>query len=307
MDGDALSCSTGHTYPYVDGIPVMLLPEETPTLGAFAQTFRRIEQFVAERAWPAIESSANGQGVDPYVQDQIGATNGNLYRSLINNLPRYPIPDLPLSESQGQTLLEIGCNWGRWCISASRKGYCVIGIDPSLDAILAARRVARQLDCEIAYLVADARHLPFRPSSIDVVFSYSVLQHFYKPDVYAALVQFAQILKPAGKCLVQMPNTFGLHNLSIQVRYGFREPGYFSARYWRPAELQTAFGCTLGSARLFADGYFSLNPQSTDKDLLPRRYRLIVSLSDFLRNLSKHLPGLKYLADSLYVESVRRL
>jgi cyclopropane fatty-acyl-phospholipid synthase-like methyltransferase len=40
----------------------------------------------------------------------------------------------------GKLLLDIGCSWGRWSISAARNGWCVVGIDPSLGAIMAARR-----------------------------------------------------------------------------------------------------------------------------------------------------------------------
>ena len=38
-------------------------------------------------------------------------------------------------------LLDIGCSWGRWSLAAARKGYSVVGIDPSLGAVMAARRI----------------------------------------------------------------------------------------------------------------------------------------------------------------------
>ena len=40
----------------------------------------------------------------------------------------------------GSRLLDLGSSWGRWSIAAARKGYSVVGLDPSLGAVLAARR-----------------------------------------------------------------------------------------------------------------------------------------------------------------------
>ena len=86
--------------------------------------------------------------------------------------------------ANGELLLDIGCNWGRWTIAAAQRGYRPIGIDPSFEAIVAARRIARQLGVDDArYVVADARKLPFADGTFDVVFSYGVLQHFSKSDV----------------------------------------------------------------------------------------------------------------------------
>src|SRR5204862_87976 len=77
--------------------------------------------------------------------------------------------------------------WGRWCFAAARRGYVPIGIDPSLEAIAAGRRIARQLGVDAHFLVADARRLPFRDDAVDVAFSYSVFQHFAKANVQPAL------------------------------------------------------------------------------------------------------------------------
>jgi 2-polyprenyl-3-methyl-5-hydroxy-6-metoxy-1,4-benzoquinol methylase len=133
--------------------------------------------------------------IDPVVSVIIAATNGLLYKHLIGKLNNYPIPDFRLPTGDNKILLDIGCNWGRWSIAAARKGYKVIGIDPSLGAIMAAKRVARQLDLDIEYLVADGRYLPFENESFDVVFSYSVIQHFSKEDALRTIKEISRILK----------------------------------------------------------------------------------------------------------------
>ena len=111
------------------------------------------------------------------------ATNGIAYRHLVGKLKEYPLPEIRLPQGNRQTFLDIGCSWGRWCIAAARKGYTPIGIDPSLGAVMAANRIARQMGLQIKYVVGDGRFLPFKPEALDCVFSYSVLQHFSREDV----------------------------------------------------------------------------------------------------------------------------
>jgi SAM-dependent methyltransferase len=300
LRGEALSCADGHEYDYVDGIPVMLLDEELePTQPGY---WASPDQIAAIRAAepPVVE----GDAVDPYVARLIVGTHGNLYRHLALGLPRYPIPDLPLAPARSELLLDIGCNWGRWTIAAARAGYRPIGVDPSFEAIVAARRIADQLGLDARYLVADARRLPFPNGTFDVVFSYGVLQHFSKADAEVAVGEIARTLKPGGTSLVQMPNAFGVRNIVQLARRGSRKAERFEVRYWRPAELRRVFSA-IGRTTLSADGFFTLNPQARDLDLLPRRYRLVVRASEALRRASSRIPALTALADSLAVRSTR--
>jgi len=278
----------------------MLLDEELePTQPGYWAT---AEQIAAVRT--AEPSVVEYEDVDPYVAQLIVGTHGNLYRHLHSGLPRYPIPDLPLGARRGALFLDVGCNWGRWTIAAARAGYRPIGIDPSFEAIVAARRIAAQLECDARYLVADARRLPFPNETFDVVFSYGVLQHFSKADAILAVGEVARTLKPGGTSLVQMPNALGLRNLVQRARRGFREGDRFEVRYWRPAELVRAFSA-IGETSLSAEGFFTLNPQSRDLDLLPRRYRLLVRSSGALRRASSRIPVLTKIADSVAVHSMR--
>jgi len=255
---------------------------------------------VRSRRGPEVE----GDRVDPYVAELIVGTHGNLYRHLSAGLERYPIPDFPLPAGDGRTLLDIGCNWGRWTIAATRAGYRVTGIDPSFEAIDAAARIARQLGVDAEYVVADARRLPIPDESLDVAFSYGVLQHFSKEDVAAAVREIRRVLKPGGTSWVQMPNALGVRNAYQLARRGFREGDEFEVRYWRPAELRRTFGA-IGQTELSTDGFFTLNPQRRDLDLLPRRYRALVQASEALRRASRRVPALTSVADSVNIRSIR--
>jgi SAM-dependent methyltransferase/uncharacterized protein YbaR (Trm112 family) len=290
--GDELACDAGHRYPVLDGIPLLLVAGERPTHAACDVSLERREGY---------------DRPDDLVQDAIAATCGNLYRHLIGKVTTYPIPEIRLPPGDGRLFLEVGCNWGRWCVSAARLGYSVVGVDPSLDAIRAARRVAEQLGVEATYLVADARHLPFADASFDIVFSYSVFQHFAKDDALASFAEIGRVLHPGGRSLVQMANVWGVRSLLNQARERrFREPrSLFDVRYWSPGELREAFVRAVGPSELAVDGFLTLNPQPADLELLPRRYRALVRTSEALRRVSERVRPLAYAADSLYVRSER--
>lgn len=291
-----LRCAEGHRYPVVDGIPVLLLEEASPTHGSCVKSLER-----------EAEEEPAGGAIDPFVQGAVAATGGNLYRHLVRNVSAYPIPEIRLPPGEGRSFLELGCNWGRWCVSAARRGYRVVGVDPSLEAIRAARRVASQLGVEAEYLVADARHLPFADASFDVAFSYSVFQHFSKPDAQASFAEIGRILRPGGLSLIQVANVYGLRSLWNQLRERrFREPrDLFDVRYWGPRELERELTGAVGETSLSVDGFFTLNPQPADLELLPRRLRAVVHTSEALRKLSGRLPFMTPLADSLSAASRR--
>lgn len=245
-------------------------------------------------------------GLNAFVQKWLVKTCGNLYRALKGNATSYPIPQLRLPEGAGKVLLEVGCNWGRWIVAAARRGYRCVGIDPSLEALIAAQMVCRDLGVKADFVVADARHLPFRPGSMDVVFSYSVLQHFSRPDALASLREVGRVLSRPGTCLIQMPNKFGLRCLYHQARQGFSEGSKFEVRYWTLPELRRTFAREIGPPLVTVDGFFGLGVQFSDVTLLPPFERSVVRLSECLRQGSLRCPSLAWLADSVFLEVNRR-
>jgi SAM-dependent methyltransferase len=182
-------------------------------------------------------------------------------------------------------------------------GFLPVGIDPSLEGVLAARRVAKQLEAEAEFLVGDGRRLPFADESFDVVFSYSVLQHFDKGEAGKVLGEIHRVLKPGGTSLVQMLNLYGLRSQYHLFRRGFRAPTGFEVRYWTPRKLKETFESLIGPTRCIVDGFFSANAQRSDVDMLSFPHRCVVYVSELLRALSRRLFPLRFLADSLYLES----
>jgi ubiquinone/menaquinone biosynthesis C-methylase UbiE/uncharacterized protein YbaR (Trm112 family) len=310
IGADELLCTlSGHCYKVIDGIPIMLVPQARPTITSmtdslgYARGALEVNELLEKSR--ALESSP---GIDPFVSKHANATCGIMYKRLNGHLTKYPVGNLRITAPTGSTayFLDIGCGWGRWSISAAQLGYLPIGIDPWLEMVLAARRVARKLGIKALYLVADARYLPFASDTFPVVFSYSVLQQFIDPDLELALGEAGRVLKPAGLLKVEMANLLGLRGLYSHVRYYTeRREALFATWRRTPWRLRSLFTKHVGPARLSADGYFTIDPQPGDLELLPRRYRFVVNLSERLRALSEQIPDLVYFADSVYVEATK--
>lgn len=306
-DGQQLTGACGHSYAVVDGIPVLLQGDVDQTHRAAKLSLQQVTDLSQEEAPPEThrsqpEPGGAVSGVHPFVKRLLAATNGIMYLDVTPT--EYPIPDIRLPRAQGeQWMLDIGCNWGRWCVAGSRKGYRVVGIDPSLEAVKVARQVARQLGENPLFVAADGRYLPFKDNTFDVVFSFSVLQHFSKENVRKALRSVRRVLKRDGVSLVQMLNRIGLRSLYNQARLSFHEPDQFAVRYWSTKELHDTFASAIGPSRLSVDAFFSANAQTSDLDLLPKRFQLVVRTSERLRSLTNRIPAFKYVADSIYITS----
>lgn len=304
--GSELMCRNSHRYPVFDGIPILLVGEAESTHAYIDHTLEQVQRDDAgEAIRPRRSLSANRHEVDAFVQGEVPYTSGTLYFPVQNRLTRYPIPHFRLPEGHGERLLDIGCNWGRWTIAAARSGYRPVGMDPSLDAILAARRVCEQLGISAEFIVGDARFLPFAAGSFDTVFSYGVFQHFAKENARLSLSEVHRVLGPYGWSVVQMPNRQGVRQSQQHRRRGFTEGEGFDVRYWSPAELLATFQELVGPSKISADCFFGLGIQVSDVDLLPLRYQAVVRASQSLVFASRWCEALRMHADSLYVESRR--
>ena len=318
----ALLCGHGHRYPVVDGVPVMLRPDVPQTIGLAAASLRRAAGDEIDARAPSLHLESLGisdeekrgvlalaatpGAVDPVVAYLVAATNGLMYKHLIGGLQAYPIPAITLAPGRGRRLLDVGCSWGRWTLAAERQGYEAVGIDPSLGAVLAARRAATQVGASTRYLVGDARYLPFAARTFDAAYSYSVIQHFSRTDADRSIAEIGRVLRPGGIAKVQMPTRFGVRCLYHQARRGFREGRGFEVRYWTGRQLRELFTTHVGLARVEADCYFGIGLQPSDAALMPWQLRRLLRVSERVKAWSAGWPALVGVADSVFVESVKR-
>jgi SAM-dependent methyltransferase len=307
LDAGLLRCPNHHEYPLVGGIPVLLNRDLADSHPYFDES-RRASETAGNGQTPA-SASPGADEVDPFVQQEIVKTNGILYKGVLGGLRRYPIPEIPLPHTTERLrLLDIGCNWGRWSIAASTRGYQAIGIDPGIAGVQAAYRVSATLGQSPGFVVGDGRSLPFPDRTFDVVFSYSVLQHFSKEDAKASIREAARVTKPGGRVLIQLANLFGVRQLYNQARDILRrEQNLFRVRRWTPGEMLSTFRELVGPSRLTADGFFSLNAQASDLDLLRAFPRTVVRASQALKGVSERVPALSLFADSVFIDASRSL
>lgn len=314
-----LVSAAGRRYPIVQGVAVLLRDDVDHTIALTRQSLAwahrwaegdRTDSFFIETLGisskqrdevRALVADDGPRTIDIVVTYLVAATNGTLYKHLIGRLDTVPIPECRMAAVNGVELLDVGCSWGRWSLAAARQGYQPIGIDPSLGAVLAAKRVAQKRGVAFRGVVGDARDLPFKPGAVGAAFSYSVLQHFSKADAELALRQIARVVVPGGPVRIQMAASTGLRSMQKIAQRGIRAPQDFEVRYWSPFRLMRVFREIFTDARLEVDCYFGLGLQPTDRALYGRTGRMILSASEAMRSASAGFPPLRYLADSVYL------
>jgi len=92
--------------------------------------------------------------------------------------------------------LEVGCGGGILCEQIARMGFGTTGMDPSDQALEAARRHAQQSGLNINYVGGVGEKLPFPGMSFDVVFCCDVLEHV--KDLGQVVAEISRVLKPGG-------------------------------------------------------------------------------------------------------------
>jgi SAM-dependent methyltransferase len=314
------SCLRGHVYPVVEGVPVFLVEETRPSFnittaslhaartGAGQPFYLDTVGGISEAEKRAIEQDLRrGTPIDPVVSFRVLSTSGYAYASLRGKLTAYPIPAIPLGDDgDNRWLLDVGCNWGRWSLSAARKGWRPVEIDPSLGALLAARRMAAAEGRRIAVVCGDARFLPFKAESFDAVFSYSVLQHFDPADVEVMLSEMARVMRPFGVAKTQIAHRGGLRSTYHRTRPEYSKLGSYRVRYWKWSELKDVFERAIGPSFITPEAFGGIGLLYSDRKSLPLAARIVTIVSEMLKKLTLLLPPLKYLADSVFVEPRKR-
>lgn len=130
----------------------------------------------------------------------------------------------------GATLLDVGCGTGHWSRFFAECGYTVVGVDVAKEMI----RVAQAHNpAGIRYRVADARDLPFRDGSFDVVAAIATIE--FVPDVHAALREMLRCLRAGGSLVIGVLNSLAPIN---RDRLAAGKQPYASGRLLASDELR---------------------------------------------------------------------
>ena len=113
---------------------------------------------------------------------------GKLWSGLTHELPELPA---------GSRVLELGCGNGKTLTALIRKGWNVTALDSSQKAVVLSRNLVKgSSPAEI--IIADARNIPIKNTTIDAVFAIHVIGHMHEPERREIAFEVIRTLKPGG-------------------------------------------------------------------------------------------------------------
>jgi SAM-dependent methyltransferase len=150
----------------------------------------------------------------------------------------------------GDTMLDLGCGFGRHAFEAARRGAVVIALDAGVDevegvqnmfgAMVAAGELS-EATSRTATVQGDALQLPFGDETFDRVICSEVLEHI--PDDLGAMRELTRVLRPGGTMAVTVPR-FGpeLINWALSDEYHNVPGGHI--RIYRRSVLESRLTST---------------------------------------------------------------
>ncbi len=99
-------------------------------------------------------------------------------------------------------ILDVGCGNGRNLLPF--KGHDLYGLDFSREMLMFAKKFSDKHDLNIKLVQGDARSLPFKSNTFDLILSIAVLHHLRNPLI--ALMEIHRVLKPGGTLVASVWN-----------------------------------------------------------------------------------------------------
>jgi SAM-dependent methyltransferase len=143
----------------------------------------------------------------------------------------------------GEALLDVSCGAGGLLLVVGQSGATGHGLDISVSAV----RTALSRGITLA-IVGNAERLPYPDSSFHVLTNLGSLEHYN--DMSAALAEAYRVVRPGGRALLLVPNSFALtHVLHVWSRGDVFDDGPPIQRYstlegWRSLIEQSGLRVT---------------------------------------------------------------
>jgi SAM-dependent methyltransferase len=230
---------------------------------------------VRERRFSEGDSEAWEREVDPH--ELFEPAKRDIYNFIDETKIRHLRPMLPAS---GRAI-EIGAGSGRLLIRAGlERPYRLVALDYAVYAMRAVRENAHRARRSVDQALGDARALPFRDASFDLVLSGGLLEHFR--DVRPVLAEMARILRPGGLFYADIvPRKVSLYRWAERDRMQRSEhmaEGIYENDLSKGAWARLIRDVGLGDVRVISAGVY---PPYT----LPRYEQLTWRYASFVRSL----------------------
>lgn len=123
---------------------------------------------------------------------------------------------------EGARILDVGCGTGRHSLELAKRGYKVVGIDPSAAMIAAARSKASVNDPIPEFIRARGEDLTTTQSFDASICLFTTLgQMADEQDNHALIKRVYEVLRPGGTFAVEIPNREWVRrNLKTNERFG---------------------------------------------------------------------------------------
>lgn len=250
--------------------------------------------------------------IEDFVQKMIASTNGVHYLDRINRLESYPRYSLPIKKAKAkEIMLDIGCGWGRWLAAGADKDYIPVGLDLRPQFAETSLKVLKAQNIVGYTVVGDLAHMPFKESTFNFIWSFSVIQHTHRKKMTSCLSHINRMLADNGYTLLEFPNKHGIRNRfgTAQKWEKFKdaengeEYKYMCVRYYTPKEYREFFTHEFGNFSFTNHSFIGIGVLKEDLKYVSLKNKVLCSISLAGSALTKVVPGLKYLSDSIYIEA----
>lgn len=123
------------------------------------------------------------------------------------SIPFMRSSDLHFLEALGSisssTILEVGCGFGDLSLLLGQEGGDVIGLDIANGMVKKAMKRADSTGIPATFVLGDAKQLPFRDGSMDMIIGMRAIHHF--PDLPLFFREVRRVLKPTGQAVFIEP------------------------------------------------------------------------------------------------------
>lgn len=99
-----------------------------------------------------------------------------------------------------ESILDIGCGFGRNAIYLAKQNFHLDGFDLSPTSVLSTKEKAKEQGIDFShFMVADMLSLPYADNSFDAVLALNVISHTDKQGFDQILKEIKRVLKPSGE------------------------------------------------------------------------------------------------------------